>query len=128
MSDYTYADYWASVRCIVSDIMEEHAPSVGAADYDAARDAAWEAVDGCRWVFIIPQARLVPEYSANRDAWADHGTMADLAEGAVSVSDVHCRVAFYAMAADVGEALETAIQEHQEAAEEAAERAAGVDE
>lgn len=122
MSDYTYQDYWASVRSIVSDIMEEHAPSLEEADYDAARDAVWEAVDSNYWVTYYGAALAALGFSENETAIDDAGD-GERCDFWTYIA----RAAFYAMAADVSDRLERAIEEHEEAAEAAAERAAGVD-
>lgn len=122
MSDYTWEDYWASVRSIVSDIMEEHAPSLEEADYDAARDAVWESVDGSCWVIYYARAFAALQHSENETAIDEHGD-GERCDFWTYIT----RAAFYAMAADVSDRLETAISEHEEAVEAAAEHAAGVD-
>ena len=122
MSDYEWKDYWASVRSIVSDIMEEHAPSLDEADYDAARDAVFEAVDSSCWVTYYGRALAALGFSENETAIDDAGD-GERCEFCTYIT----RAAFYAMAADVSDRLERAIEEHEEAAEAAAERAAGVD-
>jgi len=122
MSDYTWEDYWAAVRGIVSDIMEEHAPSLEEADFDAARDDVWESVDGDAWVIYHGRALATLQHSENESAIDEHGD-GERCDFWTYIT----RAAFYAMAADVSDRLETAISEHEEAVEAAAEHAAGVD-
>ena len=106
MSDYTYSEYWESVRGMVSDIMEEHA------DGDSARDAVWQTVDGSCWVTYYARAFGALQHSENESAIDDTGD--------VSVVDFWSYIvqaAFYAMAADVADRLEAALEEREEAEE-----------
>lgn len=111
--------YWHAVRSIALDALDEAREEVGPdaeAGYavDRAGELAWEAVDGSYWVYIAPRARLVLSYSEHPDAWEELGTLADLAAGASSLSDIDVRAAFYAMAADVAAVLAILEREDEE--------------
>lgn len=102
ISDYTYTEYWDSVRSVVQDIMEEHA------DGDSARDAVWEAVDGSCWVTYYARAFAALQHSENESAIDDAG---DGSPG--DFWNYIARAAFYAMAADVADRLGTALEERE---------------
>ena len=110
MSDYTYSEYWESVRGMVSDIMEEHA------DGDSARDAVWQTVDGSCWVTYYARAFAALQHSENESAIDDAGDAGDISPGDFWSYIAHA--AFYAMAADVADRLEAALEEREEAEEE----------
>ena len=105
MSDYTHSEYWETVQAVVSDIMEEHA------DGDSARDAVWEAVDGSCWVTYYARAFAALQHSENKEAIDDYTPPGGF-------WDFITRAAFYAMAADVADRLEAALEERGEAEEE----------
>lgn len=93
MSNDTSREYWATVNSIAAEAMEQ--------PEDGRYDFIHESVDGSYWVIYTHAARKALEFSPNERALFDN-------EGDQTVSDfttLFTRGAFYAMCADVNEAI-----------------------
>jgi hypothetical protein len=90
------AEYWADVRCIANYIAVEECSD--------ENDAIHEAVDGSQWVIYTHRALRVLQYSRNHDAGLDEMGK-DLFAGVEDMSTLYSRAAYFAMAADVRDAI-----------------------
>lgn len=104
-ADGTERAYWACVRLIAKEIVEE-------CDEGEESDRIHESVDGCNWVFTYWRARKVLLYSPNEDAIFDVMGKDALA-GVDSMQAAYVAAAFWAMRADVEAELADARAEHE---------------
>lgn len=93
----TRADYRAEVEAIAEDLQREPG--------DDWRDTLHAAVDGSAWVIYYHRAALVLDYSSNEAAWEDMTSWSEMATQAGSLNATRVVMAYYAMAADVGDAF-----------------------
>ena len=108
--EFTRPHYLESIKSIAKEALEQ--------DEDARDDFIHESVDGSRWVFIHYGARKTLDYSTNRETLFDE-MGAEALTGCESLGEVNVRAAFYAMRADVAEALAELLDEAKEAEAEA---------
>ena len=90
------ANYLSDVESMAADIIEEHGH-----DHEAIYDAVHEWVDGSEWVIYTHRARMVLEFSSNKEAGPDELGWEGFAAGATGWADLYTRGAYYAMSADV---------------------------
>ena len=111
--EYTEHEYWASVRSIAEDAWNE-----SGGDIDAAREHAWQSVDGSAWIiYNHAQLKVIGYCSDEHAGWDDLGA-AGILDGAETFWDVTMRTAFYGMLRDVEEALQTLADNVEDAEEE----------
>ena len=109
--EFTFGNYWANVRSIAKEAMEQ--------DEDARDDFIHESVDGSRWVFMYYGARKTLEHSTNDEAVFEELGREAL-DGCKSLGEVNVRAAYFALRADVVEALSELVAEAEEEAAKAA--------
>lgn len=114
--EYGFAAYWRDVRAMAAECLAQ--------PEDEREDWLHESVDGSSWVFSYYGARKCLEHSPNEDTGFDE-LGADIAQGINCLSMLHCRLAYFALAADVREALAEAEAEAAEAAEAEADAEGG---
>ncbi len=89
-----------SYRETVNDIAKE---ALELADEEERETFVWESVDGSEWVIYYQNARAVAMVTDNLEAYEDGGIdLGSLPDGA----SIETLIAFYAMRADVCEAIE----------------------
>jgi hypothetical protein len=108
--EYSEQEYWASVRSIAKDAWDEFD-----GDIDAAREHAWESVDGCAWIIYYPGQLAVIRHCSDEHAGWDELGAAGILDGAENFWDVTQRTAYWAMLRDVEEALQALADEAEEA-------------
>lgn len=83
-------------------------------DREEAIEGVWENADGSAWVIYTYRAIQVLLITKNEDHWFDagYGELGD------SFSEAITRLAFAAVNADLGEAVEEALDEYEEAEED----------
>ena len=96
---FTERDYWAEVEDLAKQIAKE-ARETG----NDRSDVAHETVDGHEWVIYTYKARFVLLYSSNEDAATDDMGR-DAFDGCETLASIYERAAFFALLADVNEAL-----------------------
>lgn len=104
------AEYYTSCRDIARDILHDVA-SGEITDSDMLWNVVHENVDGSGWIIYTAQHLQVLRYSENDDTGFDE-MGSDLLSGADSCGQVYQRLAFFAMRADVEEAIERGLDEH----------------
>jgi len=105
-NEYTEHEYWASVRSIAQDAWDE-----ADGDVDAAREHAWESVDGSAWIIYYPGQLAVIRHCSDEHAGWDEIAGGGILDGAENFWDVTQRTAFYGMLRDVEEALQVLADE-----------------
>lgn len=104
----TYADYWTHVKSLASEIRDRCKDE----DPDDRRhfdvgSALHEACDGSSWIIYYSSARKVLEYTRNDDALSDAGMEAPTGD----LNDIIQAYAYWAMEADVRDALERIVDD-----------------
>ena len=92
-------EYWQTVQAIARDIKEEYQESGG--DFDV-ENRIWEEVDGNAYIIYYHKNLEVLQNSDNSDAIDEVGAEIDTSKG---WQNILTQVAFYAMEADVRDAL-----------------------
>lgn len=93
-------NYLSDVRSMAVGIIAEHGD-----DDDAINDAIHEWVDGSQWIIYTARARKVLEFSSNDEAGPDSMGWEGFVSGCNGWSDLFTRGAYFAMCADVSEAI-----------------------
>lgn len=104
----TYADYWTHVESLASEIRDRCKDE----DPDDRRhfdvsNALHEACDGSGWIIYYSSARKVLEHTRNDDALSDAGMEAPTG----SLNDIIQTYAYWALEADVRDALEKLVDD-----------------
>lgn len=94
--------YYNDVRIIARDILDDLGD-----DLDDLSDAIHEWVDGSQWVIYTYRARKVLEFSDNDEAGPDSMGWDGFASGCNGWCDLFTRGAYFAMCADVHEAVDS---------------------
>lgn len=89
-------EYRAHVRALADEVRERWTDDPRGFD---ASDATWEAVDGSAWVIYYAGQRAVIRWTENIEAADDVGDLGS------DVREALTRIAFYALRADVEDAL-----------------------
>ena len=111
MSEPTPHEYWNDIAGYATEIMEEAVeadpqdPEEGIDLYDRIH----EAVDGSAWIIYTHRALRVMDYTANDDA---HEELGEIPTG-TGWSGIVTYVAFWAMRADVTDAVRTLIDDYE---------------
>lgn len=100
---YTSREYFNAVESIARNAFDEchHDP-----DHEDIHDRIREAVDGSQWVIYTGRQRAVLVWTENLEAADDVGVRFD------TVTDALNGIAFYAMEADVRDALQRISHDH----------------
>jgi hypothetical protein len=126
MSQFTSSDYWNEVAglaaCLVSESADHNdCSTVDTFDRDIVLEyindsALMETIDGHQWVIYYAYNLSVLEYSNNEDYMVDNIGLEYA--GAVlkdkGLSGLHSALAFWALYADVYDALDNALDEYEE--------------
>lgn len=112
MATPTAHEYYTDVHSIAAGIIDE----VGTDEYAEYSDAIHEWVDMNMWVIYIYRARLVLTFSNNDHAGPDAMGWEGFVSGSDCWSDLYTRGAYFAMCADVYEAIEQRLHELDEMA------------
>jgi hypothetical protein len=107
MTKPTAHEYYSAVNSIAAGIIEE----VGTDEYAEYSDAVHEWVDGSQWVIYTYRAQLLLTFSSNSDAGPDEIGWEGLVSGCDGWSDLYSRGAYFAMCADVSEAIDRILDE-----------------
>lgn len=94
--EYGQMAYWRDVRAMAKECIAQPEPE--------RDDWLHESVDGSSWVFSYYGARKCLEHSPNENIGFDE-LGADIAHGIECLSMLHCRLAYFALAADVRSAM-----------------------
>lgn len=109
-TDITEKEYRADVDSYAIEV-RDRVRDEGVDEYDAIHDA----VDGSQWVIYTYRARHVLMFSSNEDAFFDEGIGF---HGINSAGDLYMTMAYWAMRADVAEALAELPTEEEEQADD----------
>lgn len=107
MNKPTSLEYFTDVNRIAKDIIKE----VGTDEFAEYSDAIHEWVDGNMWVIYTYRAQLLLTFSSNSDAGPDSIGWEGLVSGCNGWSDLYSRGAYFAMCADVSEAIDRILDE-----------------
>ena len=114
MDEITSHDYWEEVQSLAKDLVSE-ALAYNENDLEAAREdifdaRLYETIDGHQWVIHTYYNMQVLTHSPNDCAIEDMGLDGALDDG---MAMFHARAAYCALYADVSEALNTVLDEHE---------------
>lgn len=104
---FTREDYRATVKCYADDLISD-CRNGRIRSAEALREAAEEVVDGSQWIIYTGRASVLLGFTRNPDAAEDALGWEALSSGAGSFDELVTRKAFYAMLADVEEAVNDA--------------------
>ena len=120
----TPSDYYNYVNMLATIAIE----AVNDGEASDIGEAITEGVDGTEYTIYNKQARLcVFEFSSNGQVALDHVGWDGLTSGNSSIHEVICRMAYYAVVADVTEAVLDLEEKHEALEEERAAEAAWED-
>jgi hypothetical protein len=125
MSQFTSVEYWKEVADLAACLVSESADytdcnTVDTFDKDTILDhindsALHEVIDGHQWVIYYAYNLSVLEYSNNEDYLIDN--FGNDEAGAIlkdkGLSGLHCALAYWALYADVSDALSNALEEYE---------------
>ena len=101
--DISSSDYWAEVKSIAEDVIEEHS------EYDGEDvfEFVFDMVDGHQWIIYYAYNNDVIKHSGNPDAWEDCYTNEDIGRVVTENGMDHARMvqAYFAMRQDVSEEI-----------------------
>lgn len=97
--EVTYQSYWGFIDSVVNEIKEE--VKSGDLDKDDVYDRVHETADGSQYCIYTHYAMKCLEFSQNEDEYFEQFGNLD----AESFSDAMCKMAFYALRADIEQRL-----------------------
>ena len=126
MSQFSSVEYWKEVSSIAACLVSESADyndcnTIDTFDRDTVLEyindsALHETIDGHQWVIYYAYNLSVLEYSNNEDYMVDN--FGNDEAGAIlkekGLSGLHSALAFWALYADVYDALDNALDEYEE--------------